>query len=147
LATATEPDRFPDLKLRAGVLARLSDDEFRLRLRRPYVRNSFSRLLYARYQATPSGSLIEVRLRLHPYVRWSTVLWFGFLILWTILLMVLTIADRLSRGGVLDASPWSGFLVATAMFVFGVLLYRTGRRDGSNLMELMQRTLQARPVP
>jgi len=147
LEAATEPDRFrSDFTFRTAVLTRFTSDGFRLRLRRAFFRNSFSRLVYGRLRTTARGTMIEARVRLHPYVRAFTIVWFGFIGLWSALVIGLWIVERFSGERVFDSSPWPGVLMAPALIVFGVLFLRTGRADAHELLTFMQSVLEATPA-
>src|SRR5512135_1238752 len=97
LEAATVPDTLRS-HLRGGeaVLAHFFEGGFRLRLRRAYIRNSFSRLLYGLYHSSAKGSAIHVRRGLHPLVLAFTILWFSFIGLWTVLVAILIIAQRVT---------------------------------------------------
>src|SRR3989442_6065185 len=146
LAAATEPDTIgSNVRFGEGVLVQLYEGGFRLRLRRALVRNSFSRLLYGHYQATSKGSAIEVWPRLHPFVFVFMILWFGGIALWTGIVLALMIAERVSGQRILVSSSWPGILMAPALGLGGFFLVRTGREDGDELVEFLERSLEARP--
>jgi len=146
LAAATESDTLTsNWTFREGVLAKLSDARFRLRLRRRFVRNSFSRLLYGSYETTTAGSLITLRIRLHPFVLAFTIVWFAFLVLWTVLVVALMIAQLVSGQHRSDSNPWPTVLMAPVLALFGFLLVRSGRTDAEYLIRFLERVLNARP--
>ena len=148
LEAATEPDSFvKDFKLRHGILSRFSDSGFRLRLRRAYMGNSFSRLLYGSWKTTPTGSSLELRIRLHPTVFVFNIIWFtGVIIVGGLgfflgALQILT-GDRY----VAEGSPWFPVILFPGLLGFGIVLSRSGRGDGTELLKFMESVLEARAI-
>src|SRR5688572_18285490 len=83
LKAVTEPDRgglYEDLNRSYAVLARLNGRKVRLRVRRPYTRNSFAPIFYGRFSATPEGTLLRGRFRIHPGILAFLVVWFAGLL-------------------------------------------------------------------
>src|SRR6266498_1168057 len=92
ITSATERDGFlAELRLRSGVLARVGEDRFRLRLRRAYIRNSFSRVLYAHLKTTSAGSLVQVRTGLQVSVFVNSIVWFAGVVLIGGLMMLVSL--------------------------------------------------------
>ncbi|SRR5258706_4866918 len=148
IVSATEPDRFlSELRLREGVLAQVGDDRFRLRFRRKYIRNSFSRVLYARLKTTSAGSLIQVRTGLQPLVLVFSILWFGGVTLVGGLMMLVGILQLIGTMERAEGSPWLGIVMPPALLAFGLLLTRTGRSDAVELLQFMERVLETHHLP
>jgi hypothetical protein len=148
LEGATEDDTFlANLKLQHGVLIRLSDTGFRLRLRRRFIRNSFSRLLYGTWHETPTGTTLEVRIKLQPTVLVSTILWFGGVTIIGGLGFVLgTLQILTGDQWVAEGSPWFFVLLFPGLMLFGVLLLLSGRGDGDELLDFLESVLEATPA-
>jgi len=115
---ATEPDTlFTMIKLGTGVVARLSDTGFRLRMRRALPRYGLEHLAYGQYRATSGGSVIEIQVRLHPFARIVAVVWFiGLALLGgkEFVLGVLQLVTRKQWSP--KAIPWSATLILPFLF-------------------------------
>ena len=110
-----------------------------------YIRNSFSRLLYGSWKATPSGSSLELKVRLHPSVFVFNMIWFTGVIIVGGLGFVLGVLQILTGDRyVAEGSPWFPVLLFPGLLGFGIVLSRSGRGDGDELLRFMESVLEAR---
>ena len=128
-----------DMRLRYGILALLQDDGFRLRVRRALVYNVLSPRLWARFSATPTATLIEVRFRIHPLA----IVWSFCAAAFVTLLLVLSLWVLLIRREPGALAMVIITLVLVAFMALGVL---SARRDRANLLHFVQQTLIAAPA-
>jgi len=150
LEAVTEPDRLilSDWRFSYAILARLRDNNVRLRVRRPFFRNSYAPFFYGRFETTTGGSILRGRFQLHPFVRAFMIVWFAIAIL-VCGLMILTGVQAVLSGGsrpvqtpVLDlVTPLLFLGFATGLFW---LFRRLSCRDEKDIRDLIQRTLETR---
>lgn len=127
-------------------LLRNDNGVLRMRVQRPFSRNSFAPILYAEFDSAGSGTRIHLRLRLHPLVRVFMVIWFSGAALGP----VITSAAMVIRDPRHSLAPLTFLLVAWIVpaLGYGLLRFgqRLGRKDGEAMIALVRATLEAREV-
>ena len=82
--------------------------------------NSFRPYFIGHFTPSVSGAVLVGRFTTHWINRVLFALWFGFCLLWTLLITFHAIIDR--------AGPWFGPLIGLGMLLFGAALARSGMR-------------------
>jgi len=125
-----------------GVVGRVGDDGFRLRLRIGY-RNSFQTFMFGAVQADGRGARIVARTGMHPFAAVFMTLW----------LSVIALASAIGVTGLVLAepgqtAPWFVILVPVGMLAFGIALVGIGRwiarSERARLVEFLERTAEAK---
>ena len=83
-----------------GILARIDDNGFRLRVRRPFIHNGISPRLRVRYRPTASATLLELRYRINPL--WT--IWYVCVAAFAGWMVVVNAAELLRRGFVVPGA-------------------------------------------
>jgi hypothetical protein len=150
IEAAAEPDWpfFSDLGFSSEVLARVSSGRFRLRYRRPFVRNSFAPILEGRIEATSTGSLVHAHFRWNRFVLGFTIVWFfGIIAIGTAIFV--TSARALLRGEnrVRETNVWLALLVPIGLLGFAMALVRfcefLGQTNKREILSFIERELGA----
>ena len=138
-----------DWTFKPGILARVHDNSFRLRIRRGMWHNSFDRLFYGQLESTGSGALIHGTFRLHPFVVAFTTVWFCGVAFIGGLTVFLIVAGLIRHRSHVDGAL-AGVAIPMLMLAFGIALLRFGRhlsRSGeARLQRFICETLSAREV-
>ncbi len=53
-----------------------SNHKFKIIYHAPYVRNSFTRILYGKAESTPTGTKVTASVHMHPFVMGFSLLWY-----------------------------------------------------------------------
>jgi len=111
------------------VLASFDGYKFRLYVRRDY-RNSFAPLFSGRLVPQTTGTRVEGRFGMHPFVKIFLAVWFAGVVIIGGFIFVSSIGQALS-GDVSDNSKRHiGIVVPPILLGFGVLLVRFGKKLG-----------------
>jgi len=128
------------------ILGRICGNTFRLQKRRLY-RNSFAPFLYGQVRSSVSGSLIELRFRMHPFVMVFMCIWFSGVILIGGFISIHALIEIIRGGYGAKENQWLGVGIFPAMLTFRVLLVAFGKWLGKSekryMLTFLQETLQA----
>lgn len=128
-----------------GVVGRVGDDGFRLRLRLGY-RNSFQTFMFGTLRADGRGTRIAARTGVHPFTAVFMTLW----------LSVVAVAATIGVAGLFQPQPDAAsqgliLLVPVAMFAFGIALVGIGRwvarNERARLIAFLENTAEAKARP
>lgn len=128
-----------------GVVGRVDDDGFRLRMRIGY-RNSFQTFMFGAVQADGRGTRIVARTGVHPFAAVFMTLW----------ITVIGLAAAIGVAGVFqaqadDATQNLIFLVPIGMFAFGIALVGIGRwiarNERARLVAFLESAAEAKARP
>ena len=128
-----------NMRFSYGILARIDDAGFRLRVRRAFIHNGISPSLCARYQPTASATLIELRYRINPL--W--IIWYVCVAVFAGWMAVVSAAELLMRR---DTVSWFLVLAPLVFLGFIILCVLFARSDHSTLTRFIELTLDATPV-
>lgn len=134
LNAATEPDHgdfFEDLSRTHAVLARLTDRRLRLRVRHASTRNALAPIFYGRFEATPGGTVLRGRFRIHPGMLAFVVVSLTGASLMAAWILVLSARFLLMP-------PLAIASFAAVLWV----LWRLGRADQGEILDLIEHVLE-----
>jgi hypothetical protein len=127
------------------AIGRVDESSFRIRKRLGATfHNSFQTYLTGRLESDGSGTRVQCRFGMHPFVR-------GFMALWFAMLLAFTAAGiMMGAHGSARGFPLVGIIGPAIMAVFGVGLVFFGRFFARNeqrfLLDFLAQTIEARPT-
>jgi len=130
-----------------SVFAKVRANRFRLFAQgHKHVRNSFVLFFYGRVEESHDGTRIIGAFRMHPVVRVFLLIWFGGLVIMSVVFPVVAFSGKVQAG-----EPPVIFVVGPLlMILFGVGLLSFGRRlsrgQVSRLLDFLREELKATPV-
>lgn len=128
------------------IFVKLRGDRFRLFATGPrYILNSFVPFFYGSLEALPNGTRIHGRFRMHPFTRIFMAIWFGFLGVFTLLVITsLLFGDRQPQQPIhiLFEGPVIMALFGTALVRFGWWFARGQRQS---IRDFIRNDLLAQP--
>jgi hypothetical protein len=128
-----------NMRFSYGILARIDDNGFRLRVRHAFIHNGISPRLRARYRPTASATLLELRYRINPL--WT--IWYLCVAAFAGWMVVVNATELLRRRG---TGSWFLVLAPLVFLGFVILCILLARRDRHTLTRFIELTLDATPV-
>jgi len=125
LKESVDTSFFPYFSLKP-VAGRVSKTSISIRKNINYV-NSFQTVLRGSLRPKGSGTEIEAKVGLHPFVKTFMFIWFGGLFIIGGMIFLVTLSSLFIKNSSIDIGTIMGILMPPGMAIFGIALLKFGK--------------------
>ena len=136
----SDPDGFNDALGSEDVIAKVRENQFRLRKRRWYG-HAFAPMLYCTLSSQGRGTDLVCKQKMHLLPKLFAIVWFGFTAPLCALIIIASVLEFFYDTGAVSGPPIVGILAPAFLIGFGVILVYTGQRLGKREMPFLKNYL------